>query len=318
MALPQLGRLLVVEPRKVWPHEAADFTPWLLDNVDVLGDLLGMELELEVAEHPVGTFSLDLYGHDLSDDTVVIVENQLDSSDHNHLGQILTYAAGTDPTTIVWINTGFRPEHRAALDWLNEKTGPDTRFFGVEINVVKIGNSEPAPNFKLVAQPNDWGKQVKAATAAGPLTEKAKLYWDFWEQFLARIAAERPSWTNAKASSRLSWYDLATGVGGIVFDTAFALQGLRVQVHFGAPDEAVNTNRFNALLAKKALFEATLGEPAGWDEKPGKKSASVYVQSQFESVEDVEQWPAMLDWLMEKHAKIRAALDAIGGVASLI
>src|SRR5215212_3718080 len=119
MAFPQLGRLILVEPRTVWPHEAADFTPWLLDNVDVLGDLLGMELELEVAEHPVGSFSLDLYGHDLSDDNVVIVENQLEPSDHNHLGQILTYAAGTDPTTIVWVATGFRDEHRQAVAWLN-------------------------------------------------------------------------------------------------------------------------------------------------------------------------------------------------------
>lgn len=146
--------------RTVWPHEAHSFTPWLLNNVDVLSDLLGMDLELQVAEHPVGGFSLDLLGRDLSDESVVIVENQLELSDHTHLGQILTYAAGTDPKTIVWITAGFRPEHRAALDWLNEHTDPDTRFFGIEIAVVQIGGSTPAPNFKLAVEPNDWEKQV--------------------------------------------------------------------------------------------------------------------------------------------------------------
>lgn len=145
MSIPELGRLTVVPPRQVWPHEAHNFTPWLLQNVDVLSDLLGMDLELEVAEHPVGDFSLDLIGRDLSDDSVVIVENQLESSDHTHLGQILTYAAGTQPKTIVWVATRFRSEHRAALDWLNEHTDPDTRFFGVEIEVVKIGDSAPHP-----------------------------------------------------------------------------------------------------------------------------------------------------------------------------
>lgn len=135
---PSLGRLRRVPPREVWPHEARDFTPWLLENVDVLSDLLGMELVLDVAEHPVGGFSLDLLGRDETTGRVVIVENQLDVSDHTHLGQILTYAAGTNPATIVWITTGFRPEHRAALDWLNERTDEETRFFGVEIEVVQI------------------------------------------------------------------------------------------------------------------------------------------------------------------------------------
>src|SRR4051812_44022072 len=117
-SLPALGRLIPVSPREVWPHEALSFTPWLLNNVDVLSDLLGMELSLDVAEHPVGDFSLDLMGRDVTTGKVVIVENQLEGSDHGHLGQILTYAAGTDPTTIVWVAASFRPEHRAAIDWL--------------------------------------------------------------------------------------------------------------------------------------------------------------------------------------------------------
>jgi hypothetical protein len=300
----------------VWPHEAHSFTPWLLKNVDVLSDLLGMELELQIAEHPVGGFSLDLLGRDLSDESVVIVENQLEQSDHMHLGQILTYAAGTDPKTIVWISAGFRPEHRAALDWLNEHTDPDTRFFGIEIAVVQIGESIPAPNFKLVAQPNDWGKQVKAATNAGTLSERSKLYWEFWDKFLNRIATDHPGWTTAKASTGDSWYDLPTGMGGVVYSTAFTLQGLRVQLYFRSSDATVNTKRFEAVQAKKSQLEQTLQEKPVWDDKPGKKAAAVYVQSEFKDVTHVDEWPAMLDWVIDQHVRFRQAVEAIGGLTA--
>jgi hypothetical protein len=316
MTTPNLGRLSAVAPRKVWSHEAHDFTPWLLQNVDVLSDLLGMDLELEVAEHPVGGFSLDLLGRDLADESVVIVENQLEQSDHTHLGQILTYAAGTNPKTIVWIATSFRPEHRAALDWLNEHTDPDTRFFGVEIQVVRIGESIPAPNFTLVAQPNDWGKQVKAATGAGPLTERSKLYLEFWERFLNRVATEHPGWTTAKASTPWGWYDLPTGVSGVMYETVFAHQGLRVQLYFSASDAAVNAKRFGTLQEMKVQFEQALGQVAEWDDKPAKKAAAVYVQSEFKNVASVDEWPAMLDWVMDRQVKFRQAVEAVGGMES--
>jgi hypothetical protein len=317
MMTPNLGRLTTVPPRDVWTHEAHQFTPWLLQNVDVLSELLGMDLVLEVAEHPVGGFSLDLLGRDLSDDSVVIVENQLGPSDHGHLGQILTYAAGTNPTTIVWINTGFRAEHRAALDWLNEHTGPDTRFFGVEIEVVRIGTSVPAPNFKLVVEPNDWEKQVKAATTASAMTERSKLYWDFWEQFRSRVVSEHPGWTNRKTSTRDSWYSLPTGTSVASLESTFTQKGLEVQLYFGDPDPVVNIAHFGALHAKREQFEQALGEDAVWDEMAGRKAARVTVASAFNDVANVEEWPAMIDWLLDQHARFRRAIQAVGGLASL-
>jgi hypothetical protein len=162
-----LGRLQPVDPRDVWRHEAGDFTPWLLANADVLSDALGMDLDLRTAEHAVGAFALDLIGTDRATGDVVIVENQLEVSDHAHLGQILTYAGGTDPRHIVWIATGFRQEHRAALEWLNERTGEATRFFAIQLQTVRIGDSPPAPLFTPMVQPNDWGKQVRATTTSG-------------------------------------------------------------------------------------------------------------------------------------------------------
>jgi hypothetical protein len=138
-----LGRLENVDPRVVWPDEARDFTPWMLHNASYLGDVLGIEIELEAREHPIGPYYLDLFGQDQSNRCVLIIENQLTPTDHRHLGQLLTYAAGTQPLagTIVWIAPKFRDEHRDALDFLNARVSGDIsseiRFFGVEMSVVK-------------------------------------------------------------------------------------------------------------------------------------------------------------------------------------
>src|SRR4029453_11030 len=180
----ELGRLEAVDPRLIWAHEAHSFTPWLLENEDRLAEALGIDLELEASEHTVGGYSLDLVGRDITNDAILIVENQLETTDHSHLGQVLTYAAGTGASTSVWIATAFREEHRQALDWLNESTGDEAHFFGIELQLVRIGDSTAAPLFKVVAQPNDWQKQVRTATQAGAVSGKGALYVEFWSHFI--------------------------------------------------------------------------------------------------------------------------------------
>ncbi|SFC85773.1 protein of unknown function [Nocardioides terrae] len=315
-AQPPLGRLEVVRPRDVWPHEALDFTPWLLANVDVLSDLLGMDLVLERAEHPVGDFSLDLIGYDQSTNDVVIVENQLEISDHTHLGQILTYAAGTAPTTIVWIATGFRPEHRAAIDWLNERTDDHTRFFGVQIEVVRIGASEPAPAFRLVAQPNDWEKTVRKTTAAaGDVSTRTATYRRFWEALLDRIRAEHPGWTRGRTSDQ-SWVNTMSGMPGAVLSMAFRRDGLVMQLYFEDRDANANTERFEAIRSHQCEFEEHLGASAIWDDMPGRKACRIVVVSdQFKDVADEDQWPAMFEWLIQQQLRFRAALNAVAAAS---
>ncbi|MFB9744787.1 DUF4268 domain-containing protein [Pseudonocardia sulfidoxydans] len=314
--LTALGRLAVVPAREVWPHEAFDFTPWLLQNVDVLSDLLGMDLVLEVAEHPVGDFSLDLKGYDELTGETVIVENQLAQSDHNHLGQIITYAAGTNPTTIVWITTGFRLEHRAAIDWLNQRTDDNTRVFGVVIRVVRIGTSEPAPNFELVAQPNDWEKQVKKATstASGPTSAREAQYREFWELVLDRVRAEHPDWTRARTSGT-SWVNTATGTSGAVISMAWTRAGLVIQIYFESADADLNSTRFDVLYAQREIFEAALGETPVWDEMDGRKAARIVIPSEFTDLTDKNTWPQMIEWLIQKQNALRSALAVVGGVS---
>ena len=158
MATPNLAKIERVDLREAWPNEAVDFTPWLAENIAVLGEALGMDLELQDTEAAVGGYSLDVLATDLNQNRPVIIENQLETTNHDHLGMLITYAAGYDANVVVWLTRDFRDEHRQALDWLNQRTGEETQFFGVVVELWRIGDSLPAPYFKAVATPNDWRK----------------------------------------------------------------------------------------------------------------------------------------------------------------
>lgn len=153
MAPQELGRIEEVDIRSVWPDEAKDFTPWLAKNLDLLGSKLGLELELTGTEVAVGSYSLDVLAKEAGD-VCVSIENQLEQTDHRHLGQLLTYAAGHDAKYVVWVARSFKDEHRAAIDWLNQLAPEKAQFYGVEIHAIKIGDSPPAPYFRVVASPD--------------------------------------------------------------------------------------------------------------------------------------------------------------------
>jgi hypothetical protein len=158
------GTLERVSARAGWPHEAHEFTPWLAENVGLLGEALGLSLELQAREHKVGRYSLDLLLSD-SEERTVIVENQFGQTDHDHLGKLLTYCAGTEADVVIWIAERLNEEHAAVLEWLNENTRAEVRFFGLELELLRIDKSPLAPNFRVLVQPNDWAKRVRPASA---------------------------------------------------------------------------------------------------------------------------------------------------------
>lgn len=189
----------------------------------------------------------------------------------------------------------------------------DVRPAGVETEVVQADGSTPPPDSDGVTQPTKLGKQGKAAT----LTERSKLYWDFWEQFVNRVGTEHPGWTKRKTPTRASRYNLPTGMSAVSYSTAFTHHGLCVQLYFSSPDARINLARFEALRAIKDEFERALGQVAKWDDKPGKKAAAICVESQFDDVADVDRWPAMLDWALDQHGRFRQAVEAVGGLGRL-
>jgi hypothetical protein len=186
MSTAPLGRLKRIDLREAWPNEALNFTPWLAlpENIALLGEAIGAELEPHAEEQRVGPFRADILCRESGTDAWVLIENQLERTDHNHLGQLLTYAAGLNTVTVVWVAERFTDEHRAALDWLNQKTPDDIAFFGLEVELWKIGNSQPAPKFNVVCKPNVWTRQITASTDT---SETKAFCWDYWSGVLAEI-----------------------------------------------------------------------------------------------------------------------------------
>lgn len=302
-----LSRLRSIPVRDVWKYEDRDFTSWLLANADVLADVLGMELELTHAEHQVGGFRLDLIGKTPGSQGVVIVENQLEQTDHSHLGQILIYAGGTHPSTIVWCAPSFRDEHRAALDWLNEHTDEDTRFFGVEVSAVQIDSSRPAPLFRLVAQPNDWAKRVQADQAKGA-AEKGALYTAFWTDVLTELRAKHPDWTRGTTSNQ-SWVSMAAGKPGVLYQLNFPSSGPRVELYFGSPDADANTAEYERYLAHREDLDRAFGQPLTYDAMAGYKACRIYAaRPEGGDITDLAKQPQAKRWLLDTLERFRPAV----------
>jgi hypothetical protein len=184
-----LGSLEPVDLRTIWPDEARDFTPWLAqeENLRRLSDALNLELELDRVEVAVGPYSADIVATDASSNNKVVIENQLEKTNHDHLGKVLTYASGLEARILIWIAKKFTEEHRQTFDYLNECTSGRLRLYGVEVEVLRIGNSIPAPHFKLVSTPNDYVAATHNATAE--LSDTKRLYLEFWSAFRDFCAA---------------------------------------------------------------------------------------------------------------------------------
>ena len=300
-----LSAIQNVDLREVWPNEATDFTPWLAENISKLGEALGLELELQSREAPVGSYSLDLLAHDLGRGRPVIIENQLEATNHIHLGQLLTYASGYDAHVAVWIAKEFKDEHRQALDWLNQRSDENTEFFGVVIEVWKIDDSRPAPHFKLVATPNDWRKG-KVTTAQGDnVSERKEAYRDFFQGLIDRLREEH-KFTGAKKGQLQSWYSFASGFSGIIYGANFTQEKkARVELYIDRGDKDRNEILFDALSKNKEAMESELQESIEWQRMEGRKACRIAVTRPGAITDSPEILEEIQDWMIEKLLKFK-------------
>lgn len=317
MIVVDVAKLEKVAARVAWPHEASDFTPWLLANASELGEALGMDLELSAAEHGVGEFSLDLIGKDVATGDIVIVENQLEKSDHNHLGQLLTYAGGTDAVNVVWVADEFRAEHRAALDWLNERTDERTRFFAVQISAVRIGNSPYAALFEVIVMPNDWQKEVRSQAAATALSPKQESYREFWSLFLELLQEQHPGWTNTRKPLPQNWMNLPAGVSVANYTVVGGKDRLRVEIYFSSSSSEVNDENFRKVLAHRQTLETAFGDPLTWEPLDGKKACRVSF-SRTGDIAHAEQWDEYAQWFVDTAYRLRTAVQSLGGLPKIL
>ena len=297
-----MGQLHRVDLRDVWLSEPQDFTPWLAqeNNLKVLGDALGIELELEAQEKSVGPFRADILCRSLDDDSLVLIENQLEKTDHIHLGQLLTYAAGLQSVTSVWIAATFTEEHRAALDWLNQVTNESVRFFGLEIELWQINESVPAPKFNVVSKPNNWSRQVSQAARQmndQPITEGKKLQLQFWQEFASYLKDGKSS-IRPPTPRPQHWMTFGIGRTGFNMHGLLSLRDNRIGVEISMYD-ANAKDYFNSLLGQKDSIESDFGAPLEWLELPEKKQARIVYYKQNCDLYSRERWAEYMSWMRE-------------------
>ncbi|WP_213806951.1 DUF4268 domain-containing protein [Granulicella sp. dw_53] len=307
------GKLESVSIRDGWPREDTGFTRWLAEeeNLSALGDELCIPLELVETESGVGSYRLDILARRVDSDESVVIENQFGSTDHGHLGQLLTYASGvgadgTGARTIVWIAERFTEPHRAALDWLNKSTEPGIRFFGVEIQLWRIGDSPYAPKFNIVSRPNDWQKQLTQETAV--LTETSQLYQEFWKEFITFCEREHTS-LKLPSSPPSRWW-LFVPIGRVGFHVSLnavkKFKRLECQLWVAGPQAKTE---FRELLLSREKIVAELGDQVGFDENAPNR-CKIY-ETSVGDITNREEWPQIHSWLKERGERYVSVLTPL-------
>ena len=273
MATLTLGKLEEVDIRKLWTHEQYDFSAWLAEkeNLELLGEAIGLTLTEVEKDVFVGAYRCDLVAIDETSGLKVIVENQLEPSNHDHLGKIITYASGLDAKVVVWIVKQAREEHRSAIEWLNNNTNSSINFFLIEVHAYKIGDSLCAPKFELVEKPNGFIKNAKTQSGSGENNKSQSERLEFWTRF-NEVLAERGKPFNVRKASTDHWYDVAIGVSGAYVSMSLVNKEgcIGVELYIRNDKEL-----FDELYAKKEEIESKLGLVLDWQKLEGKKASRI-------------------------------------------
>ena len=298
-----LGTIKNVDLREVWPNEATDFTPWLEKHLQALGDALGMDLEFKQREASVGDFSLDLLARDVGRNCPVVIENQLTPTDHDHLGKLLTYAGGRDAGVLIWLCKEMREEHRQALDWLNQRTDEKTEFFGVVVEALKIDDSRPAPNFKLVAFPNAWRKTV--VVQREPVSERMEAYRSYFQDLIDRLREEH-KFTGARKAPANSYYFFSSGVSGFSYGASFTKEKqARVELYIDPSDAAANKAHFDSLARRKESSQSEFSDPLDWERLDDRIASRISLNRPGTIDDDSEALEEINSWMISNLLKFR-------------
>jgi hypothetical protein len=300
-----MGTLRLLDVRTVWANEATGFTPWLADedNIQHLGNALGFELEVEGTEVPVGPYSADVLARDTSTGDYVVIENQLEKTDHDHLGKSITYASVLDASAVVWIARQFTEEHKRALDWLNDKTTDDVAFYGVRLELWQIDDSRPALKFNVISRPTEIVRSVAAAKASGPLSEVRRIQLEFWTEF-AKGLVEREILTSARMPRPQYWYNVALGRTGMRLSNWLNVNAHRIGVRVYLTGRYDGQAALAQLLEQKDEIEREIGETLQWDPNPDARDKTIALYRDA-NLRQRERWDEHLEWMLNMTERFR-------------
>lgn len=294
--MKNLAKLKKIELRDIWSHEALDFTKWLAqkENLDLLSVEIGVGIKLIQTEASVGRFNVDILAEEENSDRKIIIENQLEDTNHDHLGKIITYASGYDAEIIIWIVKDFREEHQKAIDWLNEHTDESINFFLIKIELWQIDDSNPAPKFDIVSKPNEWAKAIKTNSTGGDLTDTKIQQLDFWTK-LKNFIQTRDQKIRLQSPRPQHWYNVSAGSAeahiGLTMNTRENLLGCEIYINR-------DKELFSFLKENKDAIEQELGEKVEWVDAP--VASRIKMNKGVTNVFDQETAKEHFDWLYEK------------------
>ena len=294
-----LGKLEKIPLREAWKHEALNFTNWLAEdeNLKLLSDEIGIDISFLQTEASVGKFSVDILAEEENTDRKIVIENQLESTDHDHLGKIITYASGFDAEIIIWIVKDVRDEHKQAIDWLNDNTNEKINFFAINIELWRIGNSPFAPKFNIISKPNNWAKALKKSTSnqsQNNTTDLKMLQLEFWTNL--NDFFNNNSNINTRTPRAQHWYDLTLGVGS---KAHISLVVHNREQYCSAEVYIPNSKELYFELEKnKENIESETNLKFEWMELPEKQASRVRVKKTNFNLEDTENWEDEYTWLL--------------------
>lgn len=272
----ELDKLKEVNIRDIWKHEAYDFSAWLAQekNINELGEILELSLVDVKTEVSAGSFKSDIVCTDEITGKKIIIENQLEKSDHDHLGKIITYASGLDASVIVWIVSEAREEHASAVEWLNNHTDKDISIFLIEIHAYTIGNSNPAPMFKIIEQPNDFSKAIKNISINREMNCSESQRLEFWNMF-NEVIIEKGKPFNIRKATTDNWYDIAIGTTRCHITVELVNKEGKIRVGLLIPDDK---ELYDTIYRRKEEIEERFFRKLIWDRLDTKKVSKIYTE----------------------------------------
>ena len=292
----KLSKLSKIDLRAVWEHEALDFTNWLAqeENLTLLGEEIGVEIKLIKTEANVGKFSVDILAEEENSGRKIIIENQLEDTNHDHLGKIITYAAGYGASVVIWVVRDAREEHQKAVEWLNQHTDEEIGFFLIKIQLWKIEDSNPAPKFEVVASPNEWAKTIKTGSSDIELTDTKLEQLDFWKKLKSFILSHDSNF-RLQTPRPQHWYDVSMGTSEahvtLTVNTRENLIGCEIYI-------SRNKDLFHFLQERKESLEKEIGETLEWVD--ANVASRVKAKKKVEDIFNTAYLENNFKWLYEK------------------
>lgn len=292
--------------RTVWPHEALDFTPWLSqdDNITLLADAIGIDITVDETESSVGDFNVDIFASETGTDRKIIIENQLEDTNHDHLGKLITYASGKSADIVIWVVKQASEEHKAAIEWLNNHTDDSVGFFLCEIKLYRIGNSEPAVKFEVIEKPNDWTKEIKKSES---INETQQLRYDYWVAF-EDYAFKNPTFAKnfkKRKPSKNHWLNFSIGSSACHIAVSQIKQRNELDVELYISDD---TELYNSLYENKTDIELTSGLSFDWRELPDRKASRIVLEKSVQ-LENKNAWGSQFEWLIDVMVKMKTTFS---------